>query len=99
MPIKLTDKEKKLLELALKYDDYPGVLRYCLIPPNDRGSSCVNAPYKSETIEVKFEILELRDKGLISVMDGNSQSRGEAVWYQLTRYGYKVAKKLPISKP
>jgi len=99
LPIDLSDNEKAILRLAVKYDDYPGIIQYYIEPVVDRTGPCVNSPYKNDYLDVTFEILELRDKGLLAIMDGTHQSRGNAVWYQLTGKGFKTAKSLASTSP
>lgn len=94
LPMRLSDTEKNILKLSLSNESYPGIIQYYISPLGGRAKPHVNSPYLDTHLEVKFEMLELRDKGLIQVMDGASSGRNNAIWYQVTSKGYKVAKRL-----
>ncbi|WP_281628842.1 hypothetical protein [Vibrio sp. St2] len=99
LPLRLLNTEKELLSLSLKNENYPGIIQYYLEPIGGRTKPHANAPYSPDHVEVKFEILELREKGLIDLMDTASTGRSNLMWYQLTTRGYKLAKTLEAKKP
>ncbi|MGF1713268.1 hypothetical protein ITG09_06820 [Vibrio cyclitrophicus] len=90
VPTKLTREERAILKLALSNPTFKGILEYNLEP-----ESIVKSPYKhDETIGVSAEILELREKQLLQVLEGNFGQPAGSVWFQLTAKGYAVAKRL-----
>ncbi|WP_439437292.1 hypothetical protein [Salinivibrio costicola] len=99
LPLRLSNTEKELLSLSLKNENYPGIIQYYLEPIAGRKKPHANSPCSPDHVEVKFEILELREKGLIDLMDTASTGRSNLMWYQLTTRGYKLAKRLEAKKP
>ncbi len=90
IPTKLTKEERAILKLALSNPNFKGILEYNLEP-----ESIVKSPYKhNETIGVSSEILELREKQLLQVLEGNFGQPAGSVWFQLTAKGYAAAKRL-----
>ena len=99
MPQELSDIEKQILNLSLDNDKYPGIIQYYVEPLGNKAKPHVNAPYSSNHVDVMFEVLDLREKGLIQVMDNISSGRENVLWYQLTVKGYKLAKKFKSQEP
>jgi len=90
LPIKLTSEEQAILKLALSNPDFNGIIEYNLEP-----KPIVKSPYKhNETIKVNIEVLELREKKLLQILEGNFGQPKGSVWFQLTRKGYTLAKRL-----
>lgn len=90
MPLKISSNEKDILKLAIKNPKFNGIIEYNLEP-----MPYVKSPYRhNETIDVTIELLELRDKDLIQVMDSSFGKPERTEWYQLTAKGYSIAKRL-----
>ncbi|MUK51478.1 hypothetical protein [Aliivibrio fischeri] len=90
LPIKLSDKEQNILKLSVGSASFNGIFEYNLEP-----KPIVKIPYQHhKVITVNTEILELREKGLIRIMEGSFGQPQGSVWYQLTSKGYSLAKRI-----
>ncbi|MPW31906.1 hypothetical protein F9L16_23405 [Agarivorans sp. B2Z047] len=88
IPIRLSSKERLILQMSISNDVFNGIIQHNLEP-----KSTVQVPFQhAEQVEVSQELLELRDKGLVRPINTNVGQPAGTIWYQITEKGYKLTK-------
>jgi hypothetical protein len=95
---KLSELEKQILRISVKNPLRPGLLHHRVNFNSSTEHSKAYSPgdLEGELLDVTYEILELEDKGLIARFGDIQYLQGYTIfWYQVTKRGFRIARKLP----